>query len=118
VSVAAYRIVQEALTNVVKHARATRCRVDLARTPGGLRLTVEDDGDGFDVTRVTEGGSPKGLGLIGIRERAAQLGGTLRVESEHRGGTRLVVDLPVPMASESASSSGEVPQSLALPSET
>ena len=117
-SVAAYRIVQEALTNVVKHARATRCRVDLARTPTGVRLTIEDDGDGFDVTRVSESSRPKGLGLIGIRERAAHLGGTLRVESERRGGTRLVVDLPIPLASEPASSAREAPQSLALPSET
>ena len=90
-----YRIVQEALNNVVKHARATTCRVYLQRLPTTLLVTVEDDGSGFDETEVSRAGARAGLGLIGIRERAKQLRGTVRLESAPGRGTRLTVELPV-----------------------
>ncbi|HVH29825.1 MAG TPA: sensor histidine kinase [Vicinamibacterales bacterium] len=90
---ACYRIVQEALTNVAKHAHATTCRVYLQRLPNTVLITVEDDGIGFDPAVASQ--SPdRGLGLIGIRERVSQLGGTLRVESASGKGTRLTVELP------------------------
>ena len=96
VEICAYRIIQEALTNVAKHAQATSCRVFLQRLPHSLLLTVEDDGTGFDLKRrATAGGSPRGLGLIGIRERVSGLGGTFGMESALGKGTRLTAELPI-----------------------
>jgi signal transduction histidine kinase len=88
---AAYRIVQEALTNVVKHARARRCDVQLQRLPSSVLVTIEDDGIGFEADDPAQ---QHGLGLIGIRERAAHLRGTVRVESATGRGTRITVVLP------------------------
>ena len=93
IEAAAYRIVQEALTNVAKHAHATVCRVYLQRLASTVLITIEDDGVGFDVTGVEQ--SPeRGIGLLGIRERVSQLHGTLRLESTPGKGTRLTVELP------------------------
>jgi signal transduction histidine kinase len=92
---AAYRIVQEALTNVARHAQATSCRVYLQRLAHTVLLTVEDDGVGFDVERLADEGRPSGVGLLGIRERVTQLDGTIRLESTRGNGTRLTVELPV-----------------------
>ena len=92
--VAAFRIVQEALTNVVKHAHATSCRVYLQRLTATLLVTVEDDGVGFDPVVPGHKNAPPGLGLIGIRERVSRLGGTLRVDSAPGKGTSLTVELP------------------------
>ena len=89
---AAYRIVQEALTNVAKHAQATMCRVYVQRLPNTVLITIEDDGAGFDSTAAQ--GAEGGLGLIGIRERVSQLQGTVRLESAPGKGTRLTVELP------------------------
>jgi len=94
IEAAAYRIVQEALTNVAKHASATSCRVYLQRLPNTILMTVEDDGAGFDAATVEHVGERRGLGLIGIRERVAQFSGTMRVESGPGRGTRLTVELP------------------------
>lgn len=93
IEASAYRIVQEALTNVAKHARATMCRVYLQRLPNTLLITIEDDGAGFDAAEMERAGRT-GLGLIGIRERASQLRGTVRLESAQGKGTRLTVELP------------------------
>ena len=95
-TVAAYRIVQEALHNVVKHARAAHCRVSLTSAAQALRLVIEDDGVGFEVANLNHGGGPRGLGLIGIRERAAQLRGRVQIDSVPGGGTRVVIELPQP----------------------
>jgi signal transduction histidine kinase len=91
---AAYRIIQEALTNVAKHARATGCRVYLQRLTNTLLVTIEDNGAGFEVVDRRMAGGTYGLGLVGIRERAAQLHGTVRVESTLGKGTRLTVEVP------------------------
>jgi signal transduction histidine kinase len=91
---AAYRIIQEALTNVVKHARATTCRVYLQRLPNTVLITVEDDGAGFDAAAADGAGARQGLGFISIRERAALLRGTVRIESAPGKGTRVTVELP------------------------
>ena len=88
---AAYRIVQEALTNVIKHAHARSCRVYLQRLTNTLRVTIEDDGVGFEPVLA---GASGGLGLIGIRERVAQVRGTIRLEAAPGKGTRLTVELP------------------------
>jgi signal transduction histidine kinase len=92
--VAAYRIVQEALTNVAKHARASECRVSLCRRPETVLVTIEDNGVGIDRTRPPGSVVARGLGLISIRERVAQLNGTITIESTRGHGTRLVVELP------------------------
>jgi signal transduction histidine kinase len=94
IETSAYRIVQEALTNVAKHARATACRVYLQRLPNTILITIEDDGAGFDPAEAQPIGGTGGLGLVGIRERASQLRGTVRLESALGKGTRLTVELP------------------------
>ncbi|HET6623513.1 MAG TPA: GAF domain-containing sensor histidine kinase [Gaiellaceae bacterium] len=86
-----YRMVQEALTNVAKHADATWVSILLTRTASAVRLVVEDDGAGFDPLGTRDGG----LGLSGMRERVALLDGVLRVESAHGKGTTLVAEVPV-----------------------
>jgi signal transduction histidine kinase len=93
VELAAYRIVQEAITNVGKHANATRCDVHLTQLPDRLLIEVEDDGIGFvdDIDRPI---IARGLGLISVRERASRLGGTFNIVSEPGHGTRLIVSLP------------------------
>jgi signal transduction histidine kinase len=75
-SIALYRIAQEALTNVVKHAQATAVRVELARETEGIRLQVIDDGVGLAADAAAK---PKSHGLVGMRERMRQVGGTLRI---------------------------------------
>ena len=105
--VAAYRIVQEAVTNVVRHANARTCRVRLVHTTaegGALTVEVEDDGTGFDAEAMGRIGAQRGLGMVGIRERVAQLRGTLTVDSVPGRGTRVVVRLPATVAEEDAAS--------------
>jgi signal transduction histidine kinase len=91
VETALYRIVQECLTNVVKHARARRVSVLLRRRDGSIAAVVEDDGAGFDPAAGREGG----FGLVGMRERLALLGGRLEIESGDRG-TTVAVEVPAP----------------------
>jgi signal transduction histidine kinase len=93
-----YRIVQEALNNSSKHAYAKNARVTVRQERNHLRVSIEDDGKGFDPSRA------RGLGLVGMNERVTQLGGVLRVDSDPGRGTCLRVDLPLPGAS---SDSGE-----------
>ena len=96
---AAYRIIQEALNNVAKHANASHCKVYLARQPDVLRIVVEDNGIGFDAS-APRSPDRRGLGLIGIRERASHLNGTVVIESVRGSGTRIVVELPVRRATD------------------
>lgn len=88
---AAYRIVQESLRNIVRHAASRTARVALQFTPGQLRLRVEDDGRGFDQAVVRSGG----LGLASLRERALIAGGTADVHSRVGHGTTVEVRLPL-----------------------
>ena len=91
---AAYRIAQEALTNIARHGEATTGDVRLTTDPASLTLTIEDNGVGFDVTDVERPGKRRGLGLLSIRERVAGLGGTVRIESAPGRGSRIEVALP------------------------
>jgi PAS domain S-box-containing protein len=93
---ALYRIAQEALTNVFKHSGADRVSFILERRGDHVLAVIEDNGKGFDVEAPTET-SAKGrkLGLLGMRERAALLGGTLDVESAHGAGTTVFVRIPI-----------------------
>jgi len=87
---ALYRIVQESLTNVVKHARARHVSIALTRMEGYVTAVVEDDGQGFDPD--AEG---DGFGLIAMRERLGLLGGRLRIESSPGAGTTIAADVPL-----------------------
>ncbi len=96
------RIVQESLTNIRKHARATKARVDLRRDGERLRVTIADDGTGFDVTQRTRGEFPR-FGLTTMRERAESIGGTLAIDSAPGLGTTVTFTMPLsPATSESA----------------
>ena len=86
---AVYRIVQEALTNVTKHAHADHALVEVADRDGHVVVSVRDDGTGFEFER-----AGAGFGLIGMRERAALAGGTLDIRSEPGTGTTVTVNLP------------------------
>ncbi len=95
-----FRIVQEALTNVAKHAEATRVEVRLAVGPHQVTLDIRDNGCGFDaqLVRKLENERPAGWGLVGIRERALLLGGSCRIETAPGQGTHLNVVAPLPVA--------------------
>lgn len=96
IETAVYRIVQEALSNVLKHAGANRVSVILEHRRNQLLTIVEDDGLGFDVEAVRFApGEGRGLGLLGIQERVALIGGNLNIESHPRAGTTLVTRIPV-----------------------
>lgn len=89
VEVAAYRIAQEAINNVARHARASCCTVTLVPTDGALTVTVADDGVGISADRRA------GVGLSSMRERAEELGGVCLVEPNRGGGTRVAARLPL-----------------------
>jgi signal transduction histidine kinase len=86
-----YRIAQEALNNALKHACARRVSVSLERGETAVVLEIVDDGIGFDPSTAIAGG---GLGLDGMIERAAQMGGELLLDSEPGAGTRVWVKVP------------------------
>src|SRR2546430_17414122 len=92
---ALYRIVQEALTNVTKHAQATRVYIKFMRNRRFLRGVIRDDGMGFDVPAVLTRRGSRGLGVTGIRERLHAVGGTLDIIATPRGGTQLILTVPV-----------------------
>ena len=85
-----YRVVQEAVRNVSRHAAARHVRIHVKREARILSVSVQDDGKGFDPEHET------GLGILGMRERITRLGGTLRVESERGRGTIISFKLPLP----------------------
>jgi signal transduction histidine kinase len=91
VETALYRIVQECLTNIVKHARASRVSIVIARKPSSVSAVIEDDGVGFEPGTVREGG----LGLVGMRERVGLLGGRMTIESSPEAGTTCFVEVPL-----------------------
>jgi signal transduction histidine kinase len=87
-----YRIVQEALTNIVKHAHADRVSIVVTQKAESVGAIIEDDGRGFDAGQDADGG----IGLLGMRERIELLEGSLVVESSRGAGTTLVVEVPLP----------------------
>jgi signal transduction histidine kinase len=91
VETALFRVTQEALTNVVKHAEASIVRLSFGLREQSVVLTIEDDGRGFSRAQVPDGG----FGLVGMRERIASLNGALDIESERGAGTRLKIEIPL-----------------------
>ncbi len=95
VETALYRVLQEALTNVARHAKATTVGLSLRRTTNGVSAYVEDDGCGFDVATVMDQDQPgMGTGLLGMRERMVLLGGRLTIQSKPGAGTQLHFAVP------------------------
>jgi PAS domain S-box-containing protein len=88
-----YRIAQEALNNIAKHARAENVDVILERRPDQVSLIIEDDGVGFD--QATAGTAHQGFGLLGMQERAALVGATVQIESAAGEGTTIIVRMPM-----------------------
>jgi signal transduction histidine kinase len=92
VALCLYRVLQEALHNAAKHSRASKFNVQFLGMPGEIRLTVSDDGVGFDVEAVNKG---RGLGLISMRERVKLVKGTFSIVSKLNDGTEIDVRIPV-----------------------
>ncbi len=96
IETALFRIVQEALGNVARHAQASAVLVELGRDGQDLRISIEDDGQGFDPAAPVSEEDRKHWGILGIKERAEILGGTARIESAVGKGTRVEVRIPLP----------------------
>ena len=95
VDIALFRVVQEAVTNIVKHAEAREATIELRFGESSIAAIIEDDGKGFD--RVEPQPDANALGLLGMRERITLLGGTWRIESQRGRGTRIAVEIPTPL---------------------
>lgn len=91
-----FRITQEAINNIVRHAEAKTAQIKLSQSNGNIHLYVHDDGQGFDVAQIEEQ-APRfqKLGLLGIRERAELIGGQVTIDSEPGCGTQLYVSVPI-----------------------
>lgn len=95
IETALYRVIQEALTNVARHAQAGKVRLHLQKKKSAVVATIQDDGQGFDVAKVLgQSDLPAGMGLLGIRERVTLLGGQFNIHSQPGHGTRLLVEIP------------------------
>jgi signal transduction histidine kinase len=104
VETAAFRIVQEALTNVARHAGVPLVKVRVWREDDRLSVQIVDGGKGFDAARALAAGQSSGLS--GMRERAAALGGKMEIESSSDGGTRVTAELPLPAEATAAKMAG------------
>ena len=101
VEITAFRIAQETLTNVSKHANASEVSLKLAFKSDELMLRVQDNGCGFNVSRALVGaGSGGHLGILGIKQRVDALGGVLQITSDPGSGTRLEIRMPIPQGSQ------------------
>lgn len=89
-----YRVTQEALTNVARHAQASRVDVSIQKLPRAVGVIIQDDGQSFEVERVLCAKTNKRLGLLGMRERVEMVGGSLRVESAPGKGTTIRAEIP------------------------
>jgi signal transduction histidine kinase len=96
-----YRVVQETLNNCEKHSAATEVRIAVRQTPAALNVHIEDNGRGFVVSRTGNSTESAGLGILGMRERIAAVGGSLHLESAQGSGTRIRMVLPLGPAHES-----------------
>jgi len=95
IETAFYRIVQEALNNIAKHAQADRVEISLVRRDSRIFASIQDNGKGFDLDRVLHPESPeRGFGLVGIQERVSLLGGQIDVQSKPGFGTLIRIEIP------------------------
>lgn len=100
VALCTYRVVQEALSNALRHSDATHVSIEMTGGPGNLTVMITDDGMGFDPDRA----SGNGLGLISMRERVESLGGVLEIHSTLGSGTQLRIMMPIQKSSPTVSS--------------
>ena len=98
-----YRVAQEALTNVSRHAHASRVEVGIQKVAEGICLKIADNGKSFEVERVLNARGTKRLGLLGMRERVEMIGGTFGIESAPGQGTTIQVEIPPPNMRKAAS---------------
>ena len=104
-----FRAVQEALTNIARHAHASQVTIELSHEAGGVRLMVSDDGVGFDVSAPPKYERGSGLGLVGMRERVALVGGKCAVESRRARARGSSSNLPVKEGVERSESVVRIP---------
>ena len=98
-----YRMIQESLSNIMKHAEATEAQIFVKKSERNLTILVSDDGKGYDLNRIEKrNGSEGGFGLLGISERVKMLGGTQEIESTIGVGTTVLIKIPVPSAAAAA----------------
>ncbi len=90
-----FKAVSELLMNVIKHAQAHKVKVAIQREGSNIRITVEDDGIGFDVPEANQLAGVKGFGLFSIRERLRHFGGSLQIQSGPRRGTLITLLAPI-----------------------
>jgi len=90
-----YRVAQEALNNVARHAQASRVDASIQKLPNAVRLQIKDDGKSFAVERVLHAGKNQRLGLLGMRERVEMVGGRFTVESTPGHGTTIQAQIPL-----------------------
>ncbi|MBI2847928.1 MAG: sensor histidine kinase, partial [Chloroflexi bacterium] len=96
-----FRIIQEAINNIARHAQAQEAHIRLLLRGSTARIEVSDDGKGFDVEKVLRPQfSGQGVGLLGIQERAYLLGGRFDIHSHPGQGTQIIVEVPIPIAEE------------------
>jgi signal transduction histidine kinase len=95
IEVLLYRVTQEALTNIVKHAHARHATIALLLESSHALLTIDDDGVGFDPERLRKAGPPRGVGLVGMRERVTYYGGRIDIRSQPGKGVRIHVVIPI-----------------------
>ncbi len=93
-----FRVAQEALANVVRHARATRATLSLVQIPGAIRMEISDNGRSFAVEKVLGAPNPKRLGLVGMRERVEMIGGRFTLRSAPGEGTAVCAEIPFRVA--------------------
>jgi two-component system sensor histidine kinase UhpB len=102
-----YRIIQESLGNIERHARATKVRLQLTREGSTLKTSILDDGAGFDLLGPHRKGRAPGMGLVDMKERAAFVGGNCLVRSEPGAGTEIVIEMPLRVGDNSHANAGE-----------
>ena len=90
-----FRVAQEALTNVARHAQASRVDVNIEKLPDAIRVKISDDGKSFNVESVLQAKGRKRLGLLGMRERLEMVGGQFSVESAPGQGTIICARIPI-----------------------
>ena len=90
-----YRVAQEALTNVARHAKASHVDVTIRKTPEGVSMKIADDGESFQLEKVIHSRRHKHLGLLGMRERLEMVGGHFSIESAPGKGTVILAQIPV-----------------------
>jgi signal transduction histidine kinase len=110
-----YRVAQEALTNVSRHAQATRVKVTLQKRAEGICMKISDNGKSFNVKHLLQGKGGKRLGLLGMRERLEMVGGRFEITSGPGPGTTVTAEIPLASKQSKWALHGRVPQAFASP---